>query len=182
MLEAILKLTALGVSLGLVLGLASRFFKVEGNPLVDEVEDLLPGTQCGQCGYPGCRPYAEAIVNDGITVTLCPPGGKSTAALLAEKMGVELDLSAMEEKVKTVAFVDESICIGCTRCYQVCPTDSLLGAPQQVHTVIPEVCTSCEACIPLCPTEALRMVPIKTTVQNWHWSKPASPGHVAKNR
>ena len=182
MVEAILSLTALGVSLGVILGLAARYFKVEGNPLIDEVEALLPGIQCAQCGHPGCRPYAEAIVNEGKEVTLCPPGGTSTAALLAEKMGVELDLSAMEEKEKTIAFVDESICIGCTRCYQVCPTDSLLGAPQQVHTVIPEVCTSCEDCIPMCPTGALQMVPVETTVQTWHWPKPVSPGHIARTR
>lgn len=175
MLEAILSLTILGVSLGTILGLAARYLKVEGNPLTDEIEEMLPGIQCAQCGYPGCRPYAEAIVGDDVVVTLCPPGGKAVAAALAEKMGVELDLAAMEVKQKAVAFVDESLCIGCTRCYQVCPTDSLLGAPQQLHTVIPDVCTSCEDCIEMCPTGALSMVGIEKTVQTWHWDKPDVP-------
>lgn len=172
MLEAVLSLTAVGIALGAILGFAARYLKVEGNPLTDEIEAVLPGIQCAQCGYPGCRPYAEAIVNDSVEVTLCPPGGKSAAANVAEIMGVELDLSEMEVKEKALAFVDESLCIGCTRCYQVCPTDSLLGAPQQVHTVIPEACTSCEDCIDLCPTGALSMVPVEVTMQTWHWQKP----------
>lgn len=181
MLEAILSLTLLGIVLGTILGLASRYLKVEGNPLTDEIEGILPGIQCGQCGYPGCRPYAEAMVNNGAPVTLCTPGGTSTAAILAQKMGVELDLSDMEAKVKRIAFVNEDLCIGCTRCYQVCPTDSLLGAPQQLHTVIPDVCTSCEDCISMCPTGALSMEPIETTVDTWYWPKPDLPGYRVLN-
>lgn len=177
MLEAILVLTLLGIVLGTILGLASRHLEVEGNPLTDEVERILPGIQCGQCGYPGCRPYAEAMVDKGAPVTLCPPGGTATIALLAAKLGVETDLAAVETKARHVAFVDENLCIGCTRCFQVCPTDSLLGAPQQVHTVIPDVCTSCEDCVTICPTGAITMQPVETTVQTWHWPKPALPGH-----
>ena len=176
MLEAVLSITALGVGLGAMLGFAARYLQVEGDPLVDELEEMMPGTQCGQCGYPGCRPAAEGLAKGEAPVTLCPPGGKSLAAALAEKLGVEVDLAGMEVKEKEVAFVQEDLCIGCTRCYQVCPTDSLIGAPQQVHTVIPEVCTSCEDCISLCPTGALRMIPMeKKTVQNWHWEKPQLP-------
>lgn len=181
MLEAVASITALGVGLGAMLGLASRYLKVEGDPLIDEIEEMMPGTQCGQCGYPGCRPAAEGLVKGEAKVTLCPPGGKSLAAALALKLGVEVDLSAMEVKEKTIAYVYEDLCIGCTRCYQVCPTDSLIGGPQQVHTVIPEVCTSCEACIELCPTGALRMVPIQKTVQTWHWHKPEMPRYEARS-
>lgn len=172
MLEAILSLTALGLFLGILLSLASKYLKVESNPLVEEIEQMMPGTQCGQCGYPGCAPASEALAKGEAPVTLCPPGGKALAAALAIKLNVEFDPSKMEVKEKTLAFVNEDLCIGCTRCFQVCPTDSLLGAPQQVHTVIPDICTSCEECIPMCPTGALRMVPIPKTMQTWHWPKP----------
>jgi len=172
MLEAILSLTALGIVLGTILGIASRYLKVEGNPLVEEIEQMMPGTQCGQCGYPGCAPAAEGLVKGEAEVTLCPPGGKSLAAALAEKLGVEVDLSKMENKEKALAFVNEDLCIGCTRCFQVCPTDSLLGAPQQLHTVISDICTSCEDCIDVCPTSALSMVPVEKTMQAWHWPMP----------
>ena len=172
MLSAVASLSILGLFLGGLLGIAARYFRVESNPLVEEIEQMMPGTQCGQCGYPGCAPAAEGLVKGEAEVTLCPPGGKALAAALAEKLGVELDLSKMEVKEKTIAFVDEDLCIGCTRCFQVCPTDSLLGAPQQVHTVISNICTSCEDCIPMCPTGALSMVPIEKTMQTWHWPKP----------
>lgn len=181
MLEALASITALGAGLGAMLGFAARYLAVEGDPLVDEIEAMMPGTQCGQCGYPGCRPAAEGLAKGEAKVTLCPPGGKSLAAALAKKLGVELDLSKMQEKEKQVAYVYEDLCIGCTRCYQVCPTDSLVGAPQQLHTVIPEVCTSCEACIEMCPTGALRMVPIKKTVQTWYWPKPEIPSYEARS-
>ena len=174
MLEAILSLTTLGIVLGTILGLAARYLKVEGNPLVEEIEQMMPGTQCGQCGYPGCAPAEEGLVKGEAEVTLCPPGGKSLAAALAEKLGVEVDLSKMENKDKALAFVNEDLCIGCTRCFQVCPTDSLLGAPQQLHTVISDICTSCEDCIDICPTGALSMVVVEKTVQTWHWPMPKS--------
>lgn len=179
MLEAILSLTALGLFLGIILGIAARYLKVESNPLVEEIEQMMPGTQCGQCGYPGCAPAAEALAKGEAEVTLCPPGGKSLAAALAEKLNVEIDLAQMEIKEKTLAFVNEDLCIGCTRCFQVCPTDSLIGAPQQLHTVIPNICTSCEDCIDMCPTGALTMEPIEKTMQTWHWPKPENPNHEA---
>ncbi len=177
MLEAVVSLTALGVGLGALLGVASRYLKVEGDPLVEEIEAMMPGTQCGQCGYPGCAPAAAGLVKGEAKVTLCPPGGKSLAVALAEKLGVEADLSEMEDKAPTVAYVDENLCIGCTRCYSVCPTDALIGGPQQLHTVIPNICTSCEECIDMCPTKALRMVSIEKTVQTWHWPMPEKPKH-----
>ena len=172
MLEAILSLTALGLFLGILLSIAAKYLKVESDPLVEEIEQMMPGTQCGQCGFPGCAPAAAALAVGEAEVTLCPPGGKSLAAALAVKLNIEFDASQMEVKEKTIAFVNEDLCIGCTRCFQVCPTDSLLGAPQQLHTVIPNICTSCEDCIPMCPTGALSMVSIEKTMQTWHWPKP----------
>ncbi|RIK92163.1 MAG: electron transporter RnfB [Proteobacteria bacterium] len=177
MLDMVISIGGIGLGLGALLTISARYLKVENDPLLEEIIQMMPGTQCGQCGYPGCTPAAEGLVKGEAPVTLCPPGGKALAAKLAEKLGVEVDLSKMEIKEKTIAFVDESLCIGCTRCYQVCPTDALLGAPQQLHTVISDICTSCEDCISMCPTGALRMVPIERTLQNWNWPKPDTSQH-----
>ncbi len=177
MITAISALTVLGVVLGGLLGLAARYLRVEGNPLIGEIEEMLPGSQCGQCGYPGCSPAAEALAVGEAEVTLCPPGGRALAGALAAKLGIVIDLSALEEKLPAIAYVNEDLCIGCTRCFQKCPTDALLGAPKQVHTVIAEICTGCEECMNICPTECIEMLPLKPTVATWHWPKPeVKPG------
>ena len=137
-LIAILVLLGLGLAFGILLGYSSIRFKVEGNPLVEQVDGLLPQTQCGQCGHPGCRPYAEAIVN-GEAINKCPPGGQSTIDALADLLDVEaipLDAEHGEEQVKSVAYIREDECIGCTKCIQACPVDAILGAAKQMHTVI----------------------------------------------
>ncbi|CAL1239795.1 electron transport complex subunit RsxB [Candidatus Methylocalor cossyra] len=171
-LFAILCLTALGFALGLVLGAAARYFKVEDNPLVDEIERMMPGSQCGQCGYPGCRPAAEALVAGKASATLCPPGGRALAEQLANKLSLDIDLSGLEDQVPMVARVSEATCIGCTRCFKVCPTDAIVGAPKQIHAVVAEACTACGKCVEVCPTECLAMQPVKTTLRNWRWAKP----------
>lgn len=172
MISAITTLTILGLVLGGFLGLAAKYLKVDGNPLMDEIEERLPGSQCGQCGFAGCRPAAEALAEGNAAVTLCPPGGKALAGELAAKLGVEIDLSAVEEAVPMVAFVNEDLCIGCTRCFQQCPTDAFVGAPKQIHAVYGEICTGCTKCIDICPTECIEMRTEEATVQNWHWPKP----------
>ncbi len=129
-LIAIIALLGLALAFGLLLGFASVRFKVEGNPLVDQIDGMLPQTQCGQCGYPGCRPYAEAIA-EGDAINKCPPGGQSTVEALADLLDVEavpLEAGAEEEPVKTVAYIREDECIGCTKCIQACPVDAILGA------------------------------------------------------
>ncbi|WP_455202432.1 RnfABCDGE type electron transport complex subunit B [Kaarinaea lacus] len=173
MLAAIASLTALGLTLGTILGMAAKKFKVETNPLINEVNEMLPGTQCGQCGFTGCNQAAEAIVEGEAPVTVCPPGGKSLAEELAQKLGVTVDLSNMKEEEPIFAKVREATCIGCTRCYKVCPTDAIVGAPKQIHAVIRDACTGCKACIDVCPTECLVAIPIQKTLQTWHWPKPA---------
>ena len=173
MLSAITSLTILGIALGYLLGLASRYLKVEGNPLQAEIEDLLPGSQCGQCGYPGCTAAADAIANSQAEVTICPPGGRALAEALASKLGVSIDLAGVEDKTPMVAFVNEALCIGCTKCYKQCPTDALTGGPKQIHVVISDTCTGCEKCVDICPTECVAMRPVPTTLQDWHWPKPA---------
>jgi electron transport complex protein RnfB len=175
-LFAILSLTAMGLVFGYLLGMASRVFKVEDNPLVDQIERLMPGSQCGQCSYPGCRPAAEALVAGRAPPTLCPPGGKALAEQLASLLSIDLDLSGVEEKVPMVARVDESNCIGCARCYKVCPTDAIVGASKQIHAVVADACIACEKCVAVCPTECLKMHPVKVTLRNWRWPAPEPVG------
>jgi len=173
MLAAISSLMILGLSFGFLLGLAARYLKVEGNPLEAEIESLLPGSQCGQCGYPGCSPAATALASGEAPVTLCPPGGQSLALSLAEKLGVTADLSNLEEKAPMMAYIKEDLCIGCTKCFKRCPTDAILGASKQIHAVIGDACTGCEKCVDICPTECVVMRPIPVTLQNWYWPKPS---------
>lgn len=174
MLEAIGSLTVLGTGLGLVLGVAANKLKVEGNPVEEQINDLLPGSQCGQCGYPGCAPAASAIASGDADVTICPPGGKALAQQMADILGITVDLSAMEETEPMIAFVNEDLCIGCAKCFKKCPTDALVGASKQIHVVIEDACTGCGKCIDICPTECILLVPVQETLQTWHWPKPGT--------
>ncbi|MEH6813702.1 MAG: electron transport complex subunit RsxB, partial [Motiliproteus sp.] len=163
---AILVLSGLSLVFGALLGYASIRFKVEGNPIVDQIDALLPQTQCGQCSYPGCRPYAEAIAN-GEAINKCPPGGESTIQALADLLDVEaipLDAEHGEETAKTIAYIREAECIGCTKCIQACPVDAILGAAKQMHTVIISECTGCDLCVEPCPVDCIDMIPIETTL------------------
>ncbi len=173
MLAAIASLTVLGLTLGWLLGLAARHLKVEGNPLVAKIEALLPGSQCGQCGFPGCGPAAEAVVNGEAPVTLCPPGGRALAQELAGLLGVTVDLAGVEDKVPVVAHVHENLCVGCTKCFKRCPTDAIIGGPKMIHAVFPDACTGCEKCFDVCPTECIEMRPVAVTLHTWYWPNPA---------
>jgi electron transport complex protein RnfB len=173
---AIVSLTLLGTTLGLLLGVAARYLKVEGNPLVAEIEQLLPGSQCGQCGFPGCTGAAQALADGNAPASLCPPGGRAVMQALADKLGIEADLSGVEDSVPMMAEIKEEICIGCTRCFKVCPTDAIMGAAQQIHVVFREACTACGKCEEVCPTESVKLQPIPATLQSWHWHKPMVGG------
>jgi len=173
MIAALMSLTLLGLLLGFGLGFAARRLKVEGNPLLEEVEAMLPGTQCGQCGFPGCAGAARALVDGNAPVTLCPPGGRELVVLLAAKLGVEADTSGARAAEPQVAEVLEDLCIGCTKCFKVCPTDAIMGAAKQIHTVFREACTACGKCVDVCPTEATRLVAAPVTLQTWYWKPPA---------
>ncbi len=175
MLAAVASLTVLGAALGLGLGIAARRFHVEPEEIVAELEALLPGSQCGQCGYPGCAGAAQALADGKAPVTLCPPGGKGVAQALAEKLGVSADLSALGESVPMLATVREELCIGCTKCFKACPTDAIHGAVKQIHAVLKEACTGCAKCVDSCPTEAVGLVPVPATLTTWTWHKP---GHA----
>ena len=180
---AIIALLILALIFGAVLGFASVRFKVEGNPIVDQVNELLPQTQCGQCGFPGCRPYAEAIAG-GEAINRCPPGGQSTINALADLLDVEpepLDAENGVEKPPMVAFVREEECIGCTKCLQACPVDAILGAAKQMHTIISDECTGCDLCVEPCPVDCIEMRPIEVNIRTWSWELPskAQPGNLA---
>lgn len=172
-IAALLALVSLGTVFGALLGFAAIKFKTEGDPIAEQVEALLPQTQCGQCGYPGCRPYAEAIAG-GDEINKCPPGGESTIAALADLLGVEAKpLDAAEESVPSVAYIREEECIGCTKCIQACPVDAILGSAKHMHTVIASECTGCDLCVEPCPVDCIEMRPLPTTLQSWHWETPA---------
>ena len=172
MITAILIMALGAVLLGAALGWASIKFKVEGDPLVEKIESILPQTQCGQCGYPGCRPYAEAISSGEADINLCPPGGQEGVRKLADLLGREVKPLDAEEKPKQLAVIDEQTCIGCTLCIQACPVDAIVGAAKQMHTVIGSLCTGCELCVPPCPVECIRMDVITENLDNWKWRYP----------
>ncbi|MCP5419077.1 MAG: RnfABCDGE type electron transport complex subunit B [Gammaproteobacteria bacterium] len=173
MFAAVSSLTILGLTLGFLLGVAARYLKVETNPLTAEIESFLSGANCGQCGYPGCGPAAEALAKGEAPVTLCPPGGKALVEKLAAKLGVSVDVGDMEDTGPRVAFVNEALCIGCAHCIKECNLDAIMGAPKHIHTVLNEVCNGCGECVKVCPTECLQLQPIPTDVNTWVWSKPA---------
>ena len=116
MLLAVGSLAVMGATLGTVLGIASRYLAVEANPLEAELLAILPGAQCGQCGFVGCGQAAAALARGEAPITLCPPGGKSVAEKLSKKLGVKADLSGHEDKGPQYAVVEEELCIGCLRC------------------------------------------------------------------
>jgi electron transport complex protein RnfB len=175
LLTALLALVTLGAVFGALLGFAAERFKTEGNPIVDQINAILPQTQCGQCGHPGCRPYAEAIAN-GEAINKCPPGGEAGIQALADLLDLEvipLDEEHGEESVKKVAHIREAECIGCTKCLQACPVDAILGAAKQMHTVIASECTGCDLCVEPCPVDCIDMIPAEEEgLSNWHWELP----------
>ena len=186
---ALIAMGSLALLFGALLGFASVKFKVDGAPIVDQINNILPQTQCGQCGYPGCKPYAEAISN-GEEINRCPPGGESTIQALADLLDVEpepLDAEHGVEQVKRVAVIREDECIGCTKCIQACPVDAILGAPKHMHTVIESECTGCDLCVEPCPVDCIDMVPVEQTIRHWYWDKPGtrppgSGGIIATDR
>ena len=156
-------LTALAftVVIALLLSRGAGIALTDQTSLTDIIDSLLPQTQCGKCGYAGCRPYAEAIVRNEADINQCPPGGQNTIRQLALLLGREskpLNPACGKSGPKTVAFIDENICIGCVKCIRACPVDAIVGAPKQMHTVIAGLCTGCELCIPPCPVDCISML------------------------
>jgi electron transport complex protein RnfB len=177
-IEAILIFLGLTSAFGLALGYAAVRFKVEGNPLADQIDKELPQTQCGQCGFPGCRPYADALAEGNSEVNLCVPGGTEVMIKISEITGREQKPMAETEKNnehKETAFIDEDLCIGCVLCIKECPVDAILGATKMMHTVIQQECTGCELCVPVCPVDCIEMRPADENINNWKWPEPSKP-------
>jgi electron transport complex protein RnfB len=152
--------------------------------LADRLEDLLPQTQCTKCGYPACRPYAEAMASGEASYNQCPPGGAQGIARLAAVLGkpvIPLNPVNGMERERPVAVIDEPACIGCTLCIQACPVDAIIGAAKQMHTVIPELCTGCDLCVAPCPVDCIAMVSVTPGKTGWDaWS--ASAADAARER
>ena len=176
---AIILLTLLGLVFGIALGYAAIRFRVEGDPIVDKIDAILPQTQCGQCGYPGCRPYAKAIADDAAEINQCPPGGEAGVKAIANLLGrdpmpLNPENGVADVGVSMVAVINDETCIGCTKCIQVCPVDAIVGAAKHQHTVLDVYCTGCELCLPpLCPVaDCIVMRPVESTIKSWKWPNP----------
>jgi len=175
MFTAIATLTVLALAFGLGLGWAGIRLRVRADPVAGRIDALLPQTQCGQCGFPGCRPYAEAIAKQEADINQCPPGGAAGIRALADLLACEtrpLNPDNGEEKPKTLVVIDEQRCIGCTLCIQACPVDAIVGATKLIHTVIESECTGCDLCLPPCPVDCIDVVGITTGINQWRSPRP----------
>ncbi|WP_255987802.1 electron transport complex subunit RsxB [Chitinolyticbacter albus] len=169
---SLMLMAGLALLLGAVLGFAAVRFRVEGDPIAAQIDAILPQTQCGQCGYPGCKPYAEAIANDEADINQCPPGGDDGVRKLAELLGRDykpLNAEHGAPAPRALAVIDEARCIGCTLCIQACPVDAIVGAAKHMHTVIAAECTGCELCIAPCPVDCIAMLPVGVTIPTWRY-------------
>ncbi|MDP8052230.1 electron transport complex subunit RsxB [Pasteurella atlantica] len=162
-------LTIIALVVGAILGYASIKLKVKADPIVEKIDAILPQSQCAQCGYPGCKPYAEAIAN-GDDITKCIPGGPPLVIKIADLMGVEPPEMEGEAPEEMVAFIEEDMCIGCTKCIQACPVDAIIGTNKAMHTIIPELCTGCELCVAPCPTDCIKMIKSKQATPKRNWT------------
>src|SRR5690349_13839098 len=146
--------------------------------LSERIDALLPQTQCRQCGYAGCRPYAAAIADGAADINQCPPGGEQGVrdiAVLLQREPKALDLKFGVTKPPAVAIIDEAWCIGCTLCIQACPVDAIVGAPKRMHTVLLERCTGCELCIAPCPVDCIEMTAVTRLNERSAALSPAGP-------
>jgi electron transport complex protein RnfB len=173
---AVLVAAALAVTLGVALGWAAARIEPDAGSLVERIDALLPQTQCGQCRYAGCRPYAAAIASGAAEIDRCPPGGEETVRALAallDRAPRPLDPAFGTPKPAQVAWIDESRCIGCARCLPACPVDAIVGAPRQMHTVLTAQCTGCELCLPPCPVDCIELRPAPAVAQRYRPARAA---------
>ena len=156
LLSGIVLLALLALTITIVLGQAHRRLPADDSVLIEAINSMLPQTQCAQCGYPGCRPYAVALT-EGEAINLCPPGGPETQLQLAQLLGVAIE-TAVTPAARQIAVIDEANCIGCALCVPTCPVDAILGAPKFMHSILKQHCTGCELCIEPCPVDCISLV------------------------
>ena len=164
MLISILIMTGLAGLIGTALILANRQTQETAETPVKRINALLPQTQCAQCGYPGCLPYAEAIADGTADIDQCAPGGDATVTALANLLGRStraVNPAYGKPQPLAIAVINEAVCIGCTLCIDACPVDAIVGASQYTHTVIRQECTGCELCLPPCPVDCIAIVPLQ---------------------
>ncbi|WP_186821883.1 RnfABCDGE type electron transport complex subunit B [Buchnera aphidicola] len=161
----ILIFSILSLFLGIILGYVKYFFPIKKNPIVVAVDDLLPQSQCAQCGYSGCYPYAAAIVKKNENIDKCIPGGNDLKFKIAKLLNIEnIDKSLdgltvkTDKKDHTTVFIDEKNCVGCSKCASFCPVDAIIGAPNFMHTVLQKFCTGCNICLLHCPTNCIKII------------------------
>jgi electron transport complex protein RnfB len=163
MLTGLVVMVTVAVVIGLALLHAAQRLPQNPESPVTRVNALLPQTQCGQCGYPGCRPYAEAIVEGSADINQCAPGGDALVTALARLLGrrsARLDPNYGSHEMPALAWIDEEACIGCTLCIAACPVDAIVGAAQFSHTVLRDACTGCKLCVTPCPVDCITIVPL----------------------
>ncbi|MEM7084435.1 MAG: electron transport complex subunit RsxB [Pseudomonadota bacterium] len=154
-------------------------FEAAGERVVEQINAELPQTQCGQCNYAGCRPYAEAIAAGEANINQCPPGGEATIDALAVLLGREAMPLNPENGIEApakVAYIHEDLCIGCKKCILACPVDAIVGAPKLMHTVIASSCTGCDLCVEPCPVDCIDMIDMAVTPTTWRTERPAAHG------
>lgn len=159
-MTAVMTALVLVGGIGVVLAIARRLWPGDDSDLVTQVNALLPQTQCAQCGYPGCLPYARAIVDGQAPLNGCPPGGAETHAALIRLLPDHPAGNPPQPADPAIARIDEARCIGCFLCIPACPVDAIIGAKGFMHTVLTRECTGCGLCLPPCPVDCISLHPL----------------------
>ncbi|QCI23145.1 RnfABCDGE type electron transport complex subunit B [Buchnera aphidicola] len=158
--NAIFFFSFLSISLGYLMNYVICKCHIDYDPIVDKIDELLPQTQCAQCNYPGCRAYANAIVNNNERIDKCIPGGNEVVLRMANVLNNDElkynNLGSSEDSFYKIVFIDEKNCVGCSKCRLICPVDAIVGSYNFMHTVLSDMCTGCNLCVSLCPTNCIK--------------------------